>query len=252
MHGFTRTPYHRSSLAAAGGLHGRQTSPRLSGRRSRDQAGACCTAQAVWHITEQAHCPALNRGCQGGHAGPTPPSARHQGTAREFVKGNSCRGVRCGAIHIMSWGRSETIPQLGVKFRVTPDSGADASLRGGPTTPHHGVYKRRIAKPSSRSLTCWISTPPSPPIRLRLRLLLPFAFDSAFSTHSLLTLPSSPAHDRLRLRLHFSALLRPHVADSTHPPGPVSHSAHSLSTPPSRPKSLPSRLTVASHSLDRR
>ena len=63
--------------------------------------------------------------------------------------------------------------------------------------------------------------------------------NSAFFTR-----PSSPATP--------PQLLRPHVADSTHPPGPVYHSAHSLLTLSSPPKSLPSRLTVVSHSLDRR
>ena len=54
-----------------------------------------------------------SRGCPGGHARPTRPSACRRGTIREFVQGNSCRGVQCGAMHIMSSGRSETIPQLG-------------------------------------------------------------------------------------------------------------------------------------------
>ena len=144
-----------------------------------------------------------NRGCPGGHVGPTTPSAGRRGTVREFVQSNSCRGVRCGAIHIMSWGRSETIPQLGVilpevewsRFRQSwpgarglgpiraPDSGDDASLRGGPPAPHRGVYKRRIAKPSSLSLSLSLSH------ALDLQL--------AFSAHSLLTPPSSPARHRL-------------------------------------------------------
>ena len=47
VHGFAITSYSRSSLVVAGVLYGRRMSPRPSGRRGRDQAGACCTARSA-------------------------------------------------------------------------------------------------------------------------------------------------------------------------------------------------------------
>ena len=115
VHVFTLTPYHRSSLAVAGVPYGRRTSPCISARQSRDQAEACCTvriARAAWRIVVQAFI-STNRGCLGGHAGPTRPSANRRGMvweigARQFMSRSLVRGNSYHAT------RSETIPQLGV------------------------------------------------------------------------------------------------------------------------------------------
>jgi len=115
VHGFTLTPYRRSSLAVAGVPYRRRTSPRLSAWRSHDQAEMCCAvriAQAVWRIAEQALIGA-NQGRLGRHAGPTRPSAGRRGTvreigARQFMSRSSVRG---DSYH---GSRSETFPQLGV------------------------------------------------------------------------------------------------------------------------------------------
>ena len=175
-----------------------------------------------------------SRGCPGGHAGPT--RLRH--------------GVRCKEIHITEFGARQFY-NLGPYCRKwsgaasghrgwaaqgpgpirAPDSGDDASLRGGPPPRTMGFIKGGW-RSRSLSLMHWISIPPSSPALLS----------------------SSPATP--------PPLLCPYVADSTHPSGPAYHSAHSLltppsppiplPTPPSPPKSLPLRPTVAPHSLDRR
>ena len=112
-----------------------------------------------------------------------------------------------------------------------PDLGDDALLWGGPPPRTAGFIKGGWR---SRSLSLSLSD------ALDLQL--------AFSSHSPATPPSSPSV----IAATPPPLLRPHVAYSTHPPGPAYHSAHLLLTPPSPPKSLPSRPTAASCSLDRR
>ena len=170
-----------------------------------------------------------------GCARQTLPSAGHQGMAWGFLQGDSWRGIRCGrfvscrevgAGHLCGVGsscRKWSIAVSGHRDRAAQGVGASQSARfgcrlnasGWPPALRRGAYKG----PSRVSLS--LSTLPCLPLKL--------FFDSV--RHHL---DSSFCHHRWTP----PPLLRPHDADSTHPPGPASHSVHSLWTPPSQLKPL--------------
>ena len=138
-------------------------------------------------------------------------------------------GSSCKAIHVVEFGagqciscrevRAKRFSSLEPSFRNwsgavsshrgraargpglirAPDSGDDAFLRGSPL-PRTAGFMKGGWRSRSLTLSCAGS---------RLRLL-----------------SSSP-----RPRLHFSALICPHVTDSTHPPGPAYQSAFSTQVP---------------------
>ena len=155
-------------------------------------------------------------------------------------------GVEWSRFRLSRPGRAVVRAQSERPIRVT------TPLRGGVPALHSGVYGGQVARPSMVPVPVLLSCPSLLSARPVLcpawdRSLHPSA-NSAFLTR--LPSPATPP-----------PLLRPHVTDSTHPPGPVYHSTHSLSIPhsppirlsttPSPPKSIPSRPMIASHSLDR-
>ena len=129
VHEFTLTPYRRSSLAAAGVLHGRRTSPRLSGRRSRNKARACCTAPAMWRITEQAHSPVLIGGTRAGTR-----DRRHPRLVVGARPGSSCK-----AIHVVEFGVGQFISCRGIRARRFHSLGSSCRKWSGAASGHRGL-----------------------------------------------------------------------------------------------------------------
>ena len=134
-----------------------------------------------------------------------------------------------------------------------PDSGDYTSLWVVAPAPHHKIYKRTGRGAVRAFPVCWLFSVPAHRswfLSTRPALCLTWNRQSAHSSTDSALLHDSPAD---------SALLHWLVVGSTHLPDPVCHYTHSLLTPPfsthwllTPPKVLPSRLTVAPHSLDRR